>query len=179
METIDRYLSAVRSMLPKAEREDILAELSEEIRSQVESREEELGRPLTPEEQEAILQPYGHPMVVAGRYQKPEGTLAFGGEIIGPELFPFYLKALKVLLVLSVLSTLIALTARNSTAPIGLGEILLTFLTDLGIKLGIATLVFAVLQRGARRHPERWEGSTAAKPKGESRGYVRFEAAVE
>ena len=39
MELLDRYLQAVRFWLPKAQRDDIAAELSEDIRSQIEERE--------------------------------------------------------------------------------------------------------------------------------------------
>ncbi len=46
MELIDRYLQAVKFWLPKNQKQDIVAELSEDLRSQVEDREAELGRPL-------------------------------------------------------------------------------------------------------------------------------------
>ena len=46
MELIDRYFQAVRFWLPKNQKQDIIAELSEDIRSQVEDREPELGRKL-------------------------------------------------------------------------------------------------------------------------------------
>ena len=42
MELLDRYIQAVRFWLPKAQRDDIAAELSEDIRSQIEERESEL-----------------------------------------------------------------------------------------------------------------------------------------
>lgn len=42
---IDRYLRAVREQLPRGQQDDIIGELSEDLRSQVEDREAELGRP--------------------------------------------------------------------------------------------------------------------------------------
>ena len=47
MELVDRYLKAVRFWLPKTRQEDILAELSEGIRAQIDEKEAELGRKLT------------------------------------------------------------------------------------------------------------------------------------
>jgi hypothetical protein len=47
MELLDSYLRAVKRYLPRAQRNDIVAELSVELRSQMESREDELGRPLS------------------------------------------------------------------------------------------------------------------------------------
>ena len=52
---IDRYLQNVRVSLPAARRDDIVRELAEDIRAQVADREEELGRALTEDEQEALL----------------------------------------------------------------------------------------------------------------------------
>ena len=46
MELVERYLQAVKFWLPKAEQNDILAELAEDIHSQMEERETELGRAL-------------------------------------------------------------------------------------------------------------------------------------
>ena len=46
MELIDRYLQAIEFWLPKRQRQDIIAELSEDLRSQIEEKETELGRKL-------------------------------------------------------------------------------------------------------------------------------------
>ena len=68
MELVDRYLKSVRSCLPAAQRDDIISELSENLREQIEDREGELGRPLNESEVEALLKQHGHPLVVASRY---------------------------------------------------------------------------------------------------------------
>ena len=39
MELIDRYLQAVKFWLPETQKEDIIAELSEDIQSQIEEKE--------------------------------------------------------------------------------------------------------------------------------------------
>ncbi|MGB6250801.1 MAG: hypothetical protein WBF54_16905 [Terriglobales bacterium] len=90
MELLDRYLQAVEFWLPKRQRQDIIAELSEDLRSQVEEKESELGRKLKDDEVETILKRCGSPVTVASRYQ-PQRYL------IGPTLFPVYRFVLGVL----------------------------------------------------------------------------------
>ena len=55
MELLDHYLKSVRSCLPAAQRDDIVSELSENIHSQIEDKEAELGRPLNEADVQAIL----------------------------------------------------------------------------------------------------------------------------
>src|SRR5450755_1382548 len=91
MELLDRYLQAIEFWLPKGQKKDIIAELSEDIRSQIEEKETELGRKLEDEEVATILKRCGAPLRVALRYQ-PQRYL------IGPTLFPVYRFVLVVLL---------------------------------------------------------------------------------
>src|SRR5262245_40375299 len=91
MSLIDRYLQAVATSLPRAQRDDIIRELSEELHAQVEDREAALGRPLTPADEEALVRQFGHPLLLASRY-RPQRHL------IGAPLMPFYWFALKVAL---------------------------------------------------------------------------------
>jgi hypothetical protein len=83
MELVDRYLHAVKFWLPRKQKDDIIAELSEDLRSQIEDMQTELGHKLTDAEIEPILKRCGSPMSVAGRYL-PQQSL------IGPALFPIY-----------------------------------------------------------------------------------------
>jgi hypothetical protein len=83
MELVDRYLHGVKFWLPRKQKDDIIAELSEDLRSQIEEKEAELGRKLSDTEVEPILKRCGSPMAVAGRYL-PQQSL------IGPTLFPIY-----------------------------------------------------------------------------------------
>ena len=89
MEILDQYLKSVRSCLPAAQRDDIINELSENLRAQVEDKEGTLGRSLNEGEVEAILKQHGHPLIVASRYRQDQRSVAFGPQIIGPVLFPF------------------------------------------------------------------------------------------
>jgi hypothetical protein len=90
MALVDRYLQAVKFWLPRKQKDDIIAELYEDLRSQIEDQEAELGRKLTDTEVEPILKRCGSPMAVAERYL-PQQSL------IGPALFPIYRVVIRAL----------------------------------------------------------------------------------
>src|SRR5579863_7811492 len=89
MELLDRYLKAVKFWLPSEQKQDIIAELSEDLRSQIEDKESELGRPLNDADVDAILKKLGPPMLVAQRYLQPR-------YLIGAALFPMYWFVLRL-----------------------------------------------------------------------------------
>jgi hypothetical protein len=91
MELTERYLEAVRFWLPQEQSRDIIAELAEDLRSQVEERQAELGRNLEEQELVELLRRRGDPMHVAQQYL-PKRCL------IGPALFPLYWFTLKATL---------------------------------------------------------------------------------
>jgi len=89
MELIERYLQAVKFWLPSRQKDDIAAELSEDIHAQVEEREAALGRSLSEAEIEDLLKQRGHPLVLANSFQPQQ-------YLIGPVLFPIYRFVVKV-----------------------------------------------------------------------------------
>src|SRR5690242_11195162 len=96
MKLLDRYLETIGFFLPQAQKDDILKELSENILSKMEDKEEELGRPLTDGEREGILRGYGSPMAVASRYTPESSGLSFGTQLISPALFTLYRRILLI-----------------------------------------------------------------------------------
>jgi hypothetical protein len=91
MNLIERYVGFVRLFLPGDRRDDIARELEEDLKSQVEDKQEELGRPLSVDEQAALLRQYGHPMLMAARYRRARN-------LIGPVIFPIYGLVMKIIL---------------------------------------------------------------------------------
>jgi hypothetical protein len=89
LDLLERYLQAVKPLLPRKAQDDILRELSENIRCQMDEKEAGLGRPLTDAEQEEVIKQHGHPVVVAARYRHPR-------YLIGPAVFPFYWLTLRI-----------------------------------------------------------------------------------
>ncbi len=141
---IDRYLAAIRRNLPSKRADDIVAELREALLSEQEDKESRLGRPLAPDEQEALVKDFGHPLVVAARYGASQ-------QLIGPEVYPFYLFTLKtVLLILGavILAGSIAgmVFAHGPAAPL-LGRTLGALWSGLFWVTGLVTIIFAVMER--------------------------------
>jgi hypothetical protein len=156
MELLDSYLKAVKRYLPRGQRNDIIAELSEELRSQMESREAELGRPLRDTEQMAIFLEQGDPMIVARRYRQSGRSLTIGWELIGPELFPMYLIILALNLTIAVGMTVGILLYLH--VPITLGIILRTAF----IQIACVTLTFTILNLIRHKFPQPWYYPPAA-----------------
>ena len=146
---IDRYLEAVAAQLPVEERDDIIAELRDLILSRVEAREAEKERPLTDDEREAILKEIGHPLVVAARYRKGPDSL------IGPELFPYWLFAVKAgLLILATvhgLSLLIRLIGGSANFGQDIAQGFHGLFAAGLTLIGITTLAGAVMEHYAIR----------------------------
>src|SRR5262245_34772027 len=144
---VDHYLLQLRTLLPAKQRDDIAAELRESIRSTVEERERELGRPLTDDEVNEILRGFGHPMVVAGRYLPMQ-------HLIGPDVFPLYWYVMQaVLIVIAIIGGLLVgvalLTApRASQAAV---QVAVNFWWIALQAAALVTLVFAALDHGKAR----------------------------
>jgi hypothetical protein len=141
MDMVDRYVQAVRSLLPKAQQEDIAAELEEAIRGRIDTREAELGRKLTDAEVEAIIKEFGHPIAAAGRYAPQR-------HLIGPEIFPYWWLGAKAVVVFAAIIGVV-----NGFAHVGRGEPVTalgvawgTFWTTGLFLIGLLTVVGAVME---------------------------------
>jgi hypothetical protein len=155
MNLLNRYLQEVAKYLPKARRDDIVEELRANLLSQIEDREQEFGRPLNEDELVAILKHHGNPAFVAGRYREDNRGLAFGIQLIGPELFPFYktILAINFSITLVVLAVVMPILARVIREPITLSRVLV----PLAAQFGAVTLIFILLDRGKGHWLNRWD----------------------
>jgi hypothetical protein len=173
MELLDRYLNSVRTYLPSAGKDDVLRELADEIRSRMEDREGELGRPLTEAEQEALLRQVGNPAIVASRYSPDQSGLTFGRKIIGPELFPLYKRILAIAIgIMLMVSLLAAIILHRNLLENGPG-----LLSQVALQFGIITTIFALAQLNLSRNPDQW--TLPGRGRGPNSGPSAFEAAVE
>ncbi|HXN50359.1 MAG TPA: hypothetical protein VN943_00375 [Candidatus Acidoferrum sp.] len=156
MQIVDRYLQSVKTCLPEAQADDIIKELSENISSQIEDKEGEFRRRLSDAEIEAILKQHGHPLLVASRYRQEQRNVSFGRQIIGPALFPFYIRVLKFNLGLtSVVLIVIFAALFASGQPIGTFP--QVFLYQLLIQFAIVTLIFWLADQHFTKFPDRWD----------------------
>ncbi len=142
MDLLENYLNAVRADLPKAQADDILAEIAEHLQSQMDERAARLGRPLTRDEVAATIVAYGHPRVVAARYSQHQ-------YLIGPALLPVYWYCLRIAVTVVVAVEL----AAGLLGAIALGNHDI-FARSLGAAwnsvffvVGVVTVIFALIER--------------------------------
>ena len=147
MELIDRYLHAIRPWLPLGSpRDEILRELSEDIRSEVDERRG--GRDEIPErELVEILKARGHPVAVAARFGQ-------GDSLVGPRLFPIFRLIVTIGMgygLLPVLAAASLFMAIRSSHPVVAGiEALLSSLNIAFMVFGVIVTVFVILERYAK-----------------------------
>lgn len=184
MELIDRYLGIVRDGLTGASSDDIIAELSENLYARVEDRERELGRPLTSTEVEALLQEFGHPLVVAGRYRADGGTVSFGRVLIGPELFPLYLLVLKIGLGAGLGVSLVIQAILALQNPEIWPGVMPSLVRQGLIQTTVISGIWIAIQTHLTRYPESWiPGKVGAwkveRDKNAPERVSRFESALQ
>lgn len=149
MDLVERYLYAVRCCLPKAQQDDVVRELSEDLHSQMEDREAELGRSLNEAEQEAMLKQMGHPLLLAARYAPQR-------QLIGPVIFPIYWFILKVAVAGAfVINAVAAAVLVGNGSDLG-QQVSRLAMFPLGPGLMVfawVTMVFAVFDKNLARIP--------------------------
>jgi hypothetical protein len=158
VELLERYLKDVKDHLPREQRDDIIRELGENLRAQLDDREAELGRALTEAETQAILVRHGNPLNVAGRYRPDGPSLVLGRVLIGPQLFPIYRRVLGLNLGITLLVCIvltIVLAGERSPAQLISGAF-----TNLLIQFAIVTIIFMAGERHRARSPHLWSPRT-------------------
>jgi hypothetical protein len=144
MDLIDRYLAAVRRQLPPEQQDDIVQELRDSLRSEAEEHETQTGRPLSEDEQAAMLKTRGHPWLMASRYLSQQ-------YLIGPSLYPYYRKALGMVVFWVVLPIVIfggAITTIYSDASVAgwINRVIPAAWNGAIYSVGLVTIVFAILE---------------------------------
>ena len=162
MDVIEKYFHRLRLFLPKDQRDDIIHELSGEVRAQAAEQEDRLGRPLTRAEQAALIAHFGHPMVLAARYWPQR-------HVIGPVFYPYYWLVLRVALGLAiaahVIAALVLMATGNPWADVGRSFMRLW---DAGLAVFAWTTVgFWMVDRHLTRHCS--ENVDVASPPGGAR----------
>jgi len=140
---LDLYILQLKSLLPRNQRDDVAAEIGENIASAVEERKRDLGRELSNDEMRTLLKAYGHPIVIAGRYLPIQ-------QLIGPSVFPLYWYAIQaVLMVIATIGGIVATIAllsepRGTQAALQVLGRFFWVALDAG---ALVTLLFALLER--------------------------------
>jgi hypothetical protein len=145
MDLLDRYLGAIAALLPAGQSQDIVAELRDVLMSRIEDQENRLGRPLDKTAMEVLLRDFGHPLAVAGRYG-PQRAL------IGVELYPFWIFAVKVALAIAafvaLIPAVIGVVTQGGEVGQVIGHALKGFIPSALTLIGLITVIGAMVERG-------------------------------
>jgi hypothetical protein len=140
---VEHYLLQLKSLLPRAQRDDISAEIRESVVSAIEDRERELGRKLDDAETSDILKTYGHPIAVAGRYLPMQ-------QLIGPRVFPLYWYVIQaVLAVIAAIGGIVTAIAlfTEPRATQAATQVLVRYFWIALDAAALVTLLFVLLDR--------------------------------
>ena len=149
LDLFERYLQAIRKYLPWKRQDDILAELRANLESQLEDREEEMGRPLTEGEMIDWLKGLGSPMHVAMRYQPQQ-------YLIGPSVFPLYWYVLRLALLWAAVIYCVAngvLMAVQAGSELQIADTVFRLPSVLVTVAAWVTAAFAALEFTASHYP--------------------------
>ncbi|HEX7026487.1 MAG TPA: hypothetical protein VF268_04550 [Gammaproteobacteria bacterium] len=149
MNWLNRYITAVKNYLPGNMRDDVGQELLSLLQDKIEAAEEGKGRPLTEEEQLALLKQMGHPVKVAAGFHKRQ-------TLIGEESFPFYKQTLKyawlgVFVVYFILAALSMTTAPDFKFSREINRALPDMFNAMIYAFAIVTLIFYAGDRVLKR----------------------------
>src|SRR5258708_29304929 len=160
MELLDRYLQAVKFWLAAKQKDDIVAELGDDLRSQIEDRERALGRKVNESEIADILKQRGRPVLVANRFRPQQ-------HLIGPVLFPIYMFVLKIVAAFYMLPWILVWIGIAASRAAHTGQSLLHAMASFWVAfwpmaffmIGSITVVFATLERVQEKSGfmEKWD----------------------
>ncbi|MFA4939380.1 hypothetical protein [Brevundimonas sp.] len=149
MDLVERYLKALAAQLPKDSRDDIVAELRDEIMDRLEALEARLSRAPSDDEVEALLREVGHPLTVAARYRSGPQAL------IGPELYPWWMFGVKVGLSVMACVTLVGLAVRVLVGDVyvgqAIGQGIASLFSGAVTIIGLLTVAGFVLERQEKK----------------------------
>jgi hypothetical protein len=146
MNWIELYVGEVGKRLPLKGRKDIEAELRSTLEDMLEDRARKAGHEADEEMTLELLREYGPPDKVAGTYHPNQ-------YLIGPRVYPFFIKVLKIVLTVLTIVLLVTLGLQLARQPAGpeLAQAIVNGLVGIVsaaiAALGNIVLVFAILER--------------------------------
>jgi len=146
MNLIDIYIAEVGKHLPAKHKNDLLDEIHSALQDMLEDRSQQSGRQIDDDLMIEVLQEYGSPEKVAASYL-PERYL------IGPRLFPAFLKIVQIVIPIVAVLAVIGLglsLSRTSLNPYAWIETVIQafaeFFSAAATSLGFIVLIFAILE---------------------------------
>ena len=149
MTLIDLYVTEVGKRLPMRSRKDIEAELRSTLEDMLEDRSRKAGKPADDAMVSDLLKEYGPPDQVAATYHSTR-------YLIGPRIYPFFLRVLKIVLTVLTVVLLVTMGIQVGSQQLhglelarAIGTGLLNILGAALSAFGNIALVFAIIERVA------------------------------
>lgn len=160
----DRYVHAVLRAIPEAQRDDI----DRELRGLIDDAVEDRRAAGADDAERAALVELGDPARLAARYA--ERPL----HLVGPALFPDYVRLLKLLLAIVLPTVVLATSIATALTGAGIGPVVagaVTTTLTVGVHLCFwTTLVFVLLERTGTASPlVTWDPAALPEPPGPGR----------
>jgi hypothetical protein len=147
MTLIDLYVAEVGRRLPRRSRADIEAELRSTLEDMLEDRSHKEGRAADDQMMKDLLRQYGPPDRVAATYHAAP-------YLIGPRIYPFFVRVLRIVLTVLTAVLLVTLGIRLATQPLqglelarAVGQGLLGIVGAAVQAFGNLVLVFVIIER--------------------------------
>ncbi len=161
MQIIESYVHEVARYLPEDQRSEVVADLMASLCEELDERVAEQGREPRVQDELDVLAGFGHPLKVANQYLPPRF-------LIGPELYPIFVQALKILLCIAlgglvVVGLILALVSDWRISPWSL------FWATVGVVVWVTVVllgVFIALEASGER--VRWYDNWTPKAIGDS-----------
>jgi hypothetical protein len=147
---VERYLTAVRDILPAKQREETVTEIHSLIQDALDDRSKAAGHEPDDEMVTEVLKQFGPPDKIVAPYL-PEKYL------IGPRLFPIFLMVLRIALpIIAILALVGFWVGLQPSLPLNGSELATNILKSLGNTVTIVfqafgniVIIFAILQSNA------------------------------
>jgi hypothetical protein len=145
MDLIDRYVFEVARYLPYRNGRDVATELHSLLNDSLEQRAELAGHPPNEEMAVELLREFGEPEDVAARYDEPR-------YLIGPRLYPTFIYVALIIVIVPAVVALVGNTIGWVVNGRGwhwdaIARGIANYVQGTFVCLGLATLVFAVIER--------------------------------
>ena len=147
MKLIELYLEEIRKQLPPHNREDILKEIQSTLMDTIEDRNPNPGAEPDTETVKAVLKEFGSPRKVASQYGAKD-------YLVGPRMFPIYLRVLRIVLIvvaafnaIGLIVAIVSNTGFSTSFFEAILQIVGGLITSLFTAFGVVTLSFLGIER--------------------------------
>lgn len=183
MNLIELYLEEIRRQLPSRNRDDILKEIQSTLMDTIEDRNPNPGAEPDTETVKAVLKEFGSPRKVASQYGAKD-------YLVGPRMFPIYLRVLRIVLIVvaafnavGLIVAIVSNTGFSTSFFEAILEVVGGLFSSLFTAFGVVTLSFLGIERAIPNNmktiiDEKWQPEDLLKEEDQDKVKI-FDLAIE